>query len=257
MQLGIFESHAHLDFPEFDDDREQLFADMAQAGICNTLIPAISPVYWQRQLAVAKQYGCYFALGIHPWYIPEDIEQSIELLEQQIVQNIQNRHFVAIGECGLDKSHDSFDRQLILLVKQLQLAQKYNLPVILHAVKCHSELISLLKKWPNNRGGIIHGFYASVEIAQQYINLGYKLGIGGLILNPQAKKLHRVVAQIGLENLLLETDSPSMAPLNSAEKRNSPLILPQILKKIAILTKKSTVPILEQLNKNTLQLFEL
>ncbi|QIR16109.1 TatD family hydrolase [Shewanella aestuarii] len=253
----MFESHAHLDFPEFDGVREQLFADMAQAGITHALIPGVSPVYWQRQLAVAKQYDCYFALGIHPWYIPEDIENSIKLLEQQIIENIQNSHFVAIGECGLDKLHTSFDSQLFLLEKQLRLAQKYNLPVILHAVKCHSELINLLKKYPNKRGGIIHGFYASTEIALQYINLGYKLGIGGLILNSQAKKLHQVVAHIGTEHLLIETDSPSMAPFKSAQKINSPLILPLIIKKLAILNKKTTVSILEQLNKNILQLFEL
>ena len=257
MKQTFFDAHAHLDFAEFDHDRDALFIEMNTRGIDKVLIPGVSPERWSRQLEIANQYQCYFGLGIHPWFIPSSIDEAITKLEQQINHNLINPLFVAIGECGLDKLRPNFPAQVELCLKQVLLAKKYHLPVILHAVKCHSELITLLNKTQLTHGGVIHGFYGSVEVAKQYQLLGFKLGIGGLLLNPMAKKLHHVVSELPLETFVIETDSPSMTPLNSPEKRNSPLILPSIIEKIAFLRKKSTVPILEQVNKNTLQLYEL
>ncbi|GAA0785264.1 MULTISPECIES: TatD family hydrolase [Pseudomonadati] len=257
MKQTFFDSHAHLDFEEFDQDRQALFLKMKAQGIDKVLIPGVSPDRWSRQLDIANQYQCFFGLGIHPWFIPQDLMQAMVKLEQQIINNLTNPLFVAIGECGLDKLRPNFSAQIDLCYQQLILAKKYQLPVIIHAVKCHSELIALLAKTKLTQGGVIHGFYGSVEVAKQYQFLGFKLGIGGLILNSSAKKLHQVVTELPLETFVIETDSPSMAPLNSTEKRNTPIILPSIIEKIAFLRKKSTVPILEQVNKNTLQLYEL
>ncbi|WP_434929107.1 TatD family hydrolase [Shewanella sp. HL-SH2] len=253
----MFDTHAHLDFEVFDHDRDELFNHMRNKNITKILIPGVSPELWFKQLAVAQQYQCYFSLGIHPWYLPENIDTALEELEHQIYLNQTNPLFVAIGECGLDKLRPEFEQQQALCEQQLQLAKKYQLPVILHAVKCHALLIELLTKAALTKGGVIHGFYGSVEVAKQYQKLGFKLGIGGLILNPRAKKLHKVVAELSLELFVIETDSPSMSPENQLDKRNTPLILPLIIKKIAFLRQISTVPILEQLNRNSLQLFEL
>ncbi|WP_434931976.1 TatD family hydrolase [Shewanella sp. HL-SH8] len=253
----MFDTHAHLDFEVFDHDRDELFNHMRNKNITKILIPGVSPELWFKQLAVAQQYQCYFSLGIHPWYLPENIDTALEELEHQIYLNQTNPLFVAIGECGLDKLRPEFEQQQALCEQQLQLAKKYQLPVILHAVKCHALLIELLTKAALTKGGVIHGFYGSVEVAKQYQKLGFKLGIGGLILNPRAKKLHKVVAELSLELFVIETDSPSMSPENQLDKRNTPLILPLIIEKIAFLRQISTVPILEQLNRNSLQLFEL
>ncbi|UJF23486.1 TatD family hydrolase [Shewanella sp. OMA3-2] len=253
----MFDTHAHLDFDEFDHDRDELFNEMEAKNIRQILLPGVSPDLWGKQLAIAQQYQCYFALGIHPWYLPIDIDAALVQLEQHIITNQTNPLFVAIGECGLDKLRPDFERQQTLFEQQLHLAKKYQLPVILHAVKCHALLIELLTKTALVQGGVIHGFYGSVEVAKQYQKLGFKLGIGGLILNPAAQKLHKVVAELPLELFVVETDSPSMTPINQLEKRNTPLILPLIIEKIAFLREISTVPILEQLNKNALQLFEL
>ncbi len=124
-----------------------------------------------------------------------------------------------------------------MLEHQLALAKSLNLPVILHAVKAHSELIALLKMFKLARGGVIHGFYGSLEVAQEYVKLGYKLGIGGLILNKDAKKLKTCVTNISLNSLIIETDSPAMSPKDLAETRNTPLILPSIIEEIAKLQK--------------------
>ncbi|ARD23423.1 TatD family hydrolase [Shewanella japonica] len=253
----MIDSHAHLDLADFDHDRAELFNAMALKGINSALIPAISEQRWENQLAIAQQYHCYFALGIHPWYVPEDINASLVSLENMLAKHAANDRLVAVGECGLDKLKPDFDRQQQLLSGQLKIAINMEYPVILHGVKCHQELLSLLNRFPNPKGGVIHGFYGAPELASRYIELGYKLGIGGLLLNPKAKKLRKTITELDIKHFIIETDSPSMTPYNATEKRNTPLILPNVASEIANLQKKTTVFILERLNKNFSQLFEL
>ncbi|MGX9459835.1 TatD family hydrolase [Shewanella sp. A14] len=253
----MIDTHAHLDMAVFDDDRAQLFDAMHQQGITSAIIPGVSVEQWPKQIRIAQQYDCYFALGIHPWYVPVDIDIAIIKLDTVLQQYRENKRLVAVGECGLDKLHHWSDKQLLLLEKQLYLAQFYQLPVILHAVKAHQELLTILKKMKLVRGGVVHGFYGNTDIAKQYIALGFKLGIGGLLLNPRAKKLREAVTNLPLEHFLLETDSPSMSPFDHPHTRNTPLILSRIVSEISFLKKKETVCILEQSNKNAVQLFEL
>lgn len=253
----MIDTHAHLDMPEFDNDRNELVSEMKRHGILSAIIPGIAADKWQKQLELAEQYQWYFALGIHPWYVPDDIDRAISLLDAKLQECRENRRLVAVGECGLDKLHHWSDKQLLLLEKQLQLAQTYQLPVILHAVKAHQELLALLTRTRLSRGGVIHGFYGNSQIAKQYIALGFKLGVGGLLLNPSAKKLRQAVTELPIEHFLLETDSPSMSPFDQPKSRNTPLTLNRIVSEISFLKKSETVCILEQLNKNAVQLFEL
>ncbi|EGM71208.1 TatD family hydrolase [Shewanella sp. HN-41] len=254
----MLDTHAHLDFPEFDADREQVVQRMQQAGISNLIIPGVSPSHWQKQLAVAQQYQAYFALGIHPWFCPEDVDAGILALTSKVTSLLECPRFVAIGECGLDALYPStWPQQLAFFEAQLALAKSVNLPVIVHSVKTHSEVLACLKKHQLPRGGVIHAFSGSVEIAQEYIKLGFKLGIGGLIMNSNAKKLLKTVAELSLENFLLETDSPAMTPINVTEKRNQPANAALFIDKIATLQKKSSVLISEHLMLNAVQLFDL
>jgi len=253
----MIDTHAHLDMSAFDEDREQVFEAIHSRGITSVILPGVSLDQWPKQIKIAEQFDCYFALGIHPWYMPENIDAAINALDAALQQYSENKRLVAVGECGLDKLHHWSDKQLLLLEKQLSLAHTYQLPVILHAVKAHQELLSMLAQMRLPKGGVVHGFYGNSDIAKRYISLGFKLGIGGLILNPRAKKLRETVINLPLEHFLLETDSPSMPPFDQPKVRNTPLILPRIVSEIAFLKEKSTVCILEQLNKNALQLFEL
>ncbi|GGB55629.1 TatD family hydrolase [Shewanella inventionis] len=253
----MIDTHAHLDMADFDQDRDELVAEMSKQGISSVIIPGVAADKWQHQLDIADKYQWYFALGIHPWYVPDEIDRAIVLLDAMLQQYRENKRLVAVGECGLDKLHSWSNKQLLLLEKQLHLAQTYQLPVILHAVKAHQELITLLKRCRLERGGVIHGFYGNRQIAEQYIDLGFKLGVGGLLLNPSAKKLRQAVTELPLEHFLLETDSPSMSPFDQPKTRNTPLILSRIVSEISFLKKNETVCILEQFNKNTVQLFEL
>lgn len=254
----MLDTHAHLDFPEFDADRDQVVERMHQAGIDNLIIPGVSPSHWPKQLAVAHQYQTYFALGIHPWFCPEDVDAGILALTSEVAALLECPRFVAIGECGLDALYPrTWPQQLAFFEAQLALAKSVNLPVIVHSVKAHAEVLSCLKKYQLPRGGVIHAFSGSVEIAQEYIKLGFKLGIGGLIMNPNAKKLLKTVAELPLENFLLETDSPAMTPINVTEKRNQPANAVLFIAKMATLQKKSSVLISEHLMSNAVQLFDL
>ncbi|MEH6463163.1 MAG: TatD family hydrolase [Shewanella psychromarinicola] len=253
----MIDTHAHLDMSAFDGDREQLFEAMHRSGITSVILPGVSVDQWQKQIQIAQQFDCFFSLGIHPWYVPENIDAAIIKLDAILQQHSKNKRLVAVGECGLDKLHHWSDKQLLLLDKQLALAKAYQLPVILHAVKAHQELLTMLAHFRLPKGGVVHGFYGNSDIAKRYISLGFKLGVGGLILNPSAKKLRETVVNLPLEHFLLETDSPSMAPFDHPQSRNTPLILPRVVSEIAFLKEKSTVCILEQLNSNALQLFDL
>nr|WP_275974111.1 TatD family hydrolase [Shewanella pneumatophori] len=258
--LPIIDSHAHLDFPEFDIDRAELFAQMRLAGINNVVLPGVSALHWRNQLKVAEQYQCLYALGIHPWYCGHaaDIDSGLKSLRTLLLTYKDNSQLVAIGECGLDKLHKSdFDTQLKVFTAQIELAAEFELPLIIHAVKAHEEVIKLLKILKPSKKGVIHGFYGGPELASQYVNLGYKVGVGGLLLNDNAPKLQQTVAQLPLDSFVLETDSPAMTPKNSQNRRNTPLILPDILQKMADLQKKSAVLISEQMFSNVTQLFDL
>lgn len=264
----LLDSHAHLDFPVFDHDRDALLAQMQQQGIAGCILPGVSPAQWPTMRAIASQYHLPFALGIHPWYLPQSLDQAMQALELALheAQHADGAKLVAIGECGLDKLRakrmaeqgepQHWAQQLALFERQLQLAERYQLPLIIHAVQCHGAMLELLAKYDLPRGGVIHGFSGSVEIAQQYWHSGWRLGIGGLLLNPQAKKLHAVVEQLPLAALLVETDAPDMTPVSSEDKRNTPLTILAVAAEMARLRGLSVVHIKEQLIANAVQLFD-
>ncbi|MGL5360269.1 MAG: TatD family hydrolase [Shewanella sp.] len=254
----MLDTHAHLDFPEFDADRDEVVQRMREAGIDNLIIPGISPAHWPKQLAIAKQYQSYYALGIHPWCCPEELNLGISALTALVSERRLCPRFVAIGECGLDNRYRaSWTQQLALFEAQLTLAKEVNLPVIVHCVQAHGAVLACLKSYSLAKGGVIHGFSGGPELARCYIQLGFKLGVGGLIMDPNAKKLQQTVSEIPFEHLLLETDSPGMTPKNVMDKRNEPANAAFFIQQIAHLQKKSSVLISEQLQWNAAQLFEL
>ncbi|WP_417760278.1 TatD family hydrolase [Shewanella sp.] len=264
----LLDSHAHLDFADFDHDRDALLTQMQQHCIGGCVLPGVSPEQWPKMRAIAEQYQLPYALGIHPWYLPNELEPAISALTQALDDAVSSSaaKLVALGECGLDKLRakrmaeqgdaDNWMRQLALFERQLQLAEHYQLPLIIHAVQCHGAMLELLAKYRLPRAGVIHGFSGSVEIAQQYWHSGWRLGIGGLLLNPQAKKLRAVVEQLPLAALLVETDAPDMTPVTSDSPRNTPLTILAVIAEIARLRKLSVVQVTEQLSNNAIQLFD-
>ncbi|CAG9295894.1 putative metal-dependent hydrolase YjjV [Celerinatantimonas diazotrophica] len=184
------------------------------------MVPAIGPENWQRVMDISAQHSQIMpALGIHPCFSDGfsslgELSQWVERYRQQIV---------AIGECGLDRRFkETMERQKKVFIEQLRLAQQFDLPVTIHSVRMNDEIYALLKQYPLARGGVIHAFQGSLVQAQAFIKLGFKLGIGGAITWPRSGKLREVVATIGPENLVLETDSPDMPIVGQRKGENTP-----------------------------------
>ena len=252
----LIDTHAHLDFPEFDLDREALLANMANAGIRGAILPAVSSDNWQSVRRISHQYGLHYGLGIHPWWMTEGgVASDMQALQQAVTAVADDARLVAIGETGLDglKGPD-IEVQLEYLRQHLTLARELDLPVILHCVKATEPLLRTLQLFPQVRG-VIHGFSGSLELAREFAQLSFKIGVGGLLLNPNAKKLRHCVTNLPVEYLLPETDSPAMAPKGIS--RNTPLTLLQVVEEIARLRGCSVVSLKEQLAGNITQLFEV
>ena len=191
-------------------------------------MPGIGKHNWSAVLALANQHtGVYAALGIHPYFLADFDDSDVQLLDDYLAAE---KGIVAVGEFGLDKMVDfPFQQQLQICQQQLLLAKKYHLPVILHCRKAHNELIQLLQQVQLPRGGVIHGFSGSTQLAKQYIKLGFKLGVGGVITYPRAAKTRQAVSEVPLTSLLLETDSPDMPIAGYQGQRNEPANVTAVL----------------------------
>ncbi|RSV83909.1 TatD family hydrolase [Klebsiella aerogenes] len=214
MTLRFIDTHCHFDFPPFTEDEPASIARAAQAGVGRIIVPSISAARFARVLALAEQHEpLYAALGMHPIVIEQHDDRGLAQLESYLIQ--RHPKLVAVGEIGLDLYRDDpqYDRQQALLEAQLRLAKRYDLPVILHSRRTHDKLAMLLKKHNLPRAGVVHGFAGSLQQAERFVQLGYKIGVGGTITYPRASKTRDVMACLPLSSLLLETDAPDM-PLN-------------------------------------------
>ncbi|HKS35184.1 MAG TPA: metal-dependent hydrolase [Enterobacteriaceae bacterium] len=214
MTFRFIDTHCHFDFPPFSGDEAASIERAAQAGVEKILVVATEAARFDRVLALAADYDAlYAALGMHPMFIEQHTDAGLEQLERCLIS--RPKKLVAIGEIGLDLYRDDpqFERQQALLDAQLRLAKRYDLPVILHSRRTHDKLAMQLKRHSLPRAGVVHGFAGSLQQAQRFIDLGYKIGVGGTITYPRASKTREVMAQLPLSALLLETDAPDM-PLN-------------------------------------------
>lgn len=247
MSCSLFDTHTHFDVPDFDADREQLAHAAKALGVERLILIGFIQSRFQdllqshqflNQLEDAPQ--SYLAPGLHPFYIEQHQTSHLADLEQLL----KTEDCVAVGEIGLDtflkqhKQPEIFQKQKDFFAAQLELAQQFDKPVLLHIRKSHAETLAILKQQQFSLGGIAHAFSGGIEEAKAFIKLGFKIGVTGQITNPNAKKLHAVVQSIGAEHLVLETDCPDMTPLccqSSTEQRtrNTPVNLPYVLDGLA------------------------
>ncbi len=214
MTHRFVDTHCHFDFPPFTGDETQSIERAAQAGIHAMIVPAIEVDRFERVLDLARRHDAlYAALGLHPIVIEHHLDEHLDVLDAAL-QTRENK-LVAMGEIGLDLYRDNpqFERQQRIFDAQLRLAKRHDLPVILHSRRTHDKLAMHLKRIDLPRKGVVHGFSGSLQQAQRFIELGYKIGVGGTITYPRASKTRDVMAQLPLSALLLETDAPDM-PLN-------------------------------------------
>jgi TatD DNase family protein len=234
--VELIDSHTHLDFPDFDADRSALLAESRALGVRRMVVLGVHTGNWQRVWdLVQSDADLYAAFGLHPVFLDQHQPADLQTLGDWLTRLHGHRQLCAVGEIGLDYFIDTLDReqQQTLFEAQLQLAADFELPALIHVRRSHAAVIATLKRFKLKRAGIIHAFAGSREEAREYIKLGFKLGLGGAPTWPQALRMHRVLPQLPLESVVLETDSPDMAPAMYPGQRNSPAHLPAICAALA------------------------
>lgn len=235
----IFDTHAHYDDEAFDGDREELLGRFQTAGIGAVMNVAASLESCKTTLALAKKYDwMYAAMGVHPSETAELTEESLDWLRKQC----REEKVKAVGEIGLDYywEEPEHDIQKTWFVRQLALAREERLPVIIHSRDAAKDTFDIMKaEKAGDIGGVIHCFSYPKEMAKQFLDMGFYLGIGGVLTFKNAKKLREVVEYAPLSSLVLETDCPYLAPEPNRGKRNSSLNLPYVVNMVAEIKKVS------------------
>ncbi len=244
---GWIDTHCHLDAPEFAPDVDAVRAQARAAGVAHCVISAVQRAQWDAVRQLAHRHGDSYALGIHPLYTPQAADEDLEALAAALQRHQADPRLVAVGEIGLDGFVPGLDpaRQWRFYRAQLQLARRFGLPVILHVRRSADRLLKGLREVPV-RGGIAHAFNGSVQQAQAFIALGFKLGFGGAVTYERALQLRRLAQALPEDAIVMETDAPDIPPhwlyRTAAERaaglpqgRNSPAELPRIGAEVAAL----------------------
>ncbi|CAM4032780.1 putative metal-dependent hydrolase YjjV [Pseudomonas reidholzensis] len=256
--MRLIDTHTHLDFPEFDGDRQPLLDNATARGVERMVVLGVHAEHFQRvwDLACAEP-RVRVALGLHPVYLQQHRAEHLLELRGWLERLRGDDRLCAVGEFGLDYYLPELDPQAqqTLFEAQLQMACDVDLPALLHVRRSHAQVIATLKRYKPARAGIIHAFAGSYEEAREYIKLGFKLGLGGAATWPQALRLRKTVARLPLASVVLETDSPDMAPAMFAGVRNSPEHLPEIAGALAELMGIEVEALAEASTRNACELF--
>lgn len=251
----LIDSHAHLDAGAFDGDRDAVLARARDVGVEHIVVPATTASRWPvlRDLCT-QQRGLHAAYGLHPMFGREHREEHLDRLRSWLTDN----RVVAVGECGLDFFIDDpqAERQRLYFTRQLRIARELDLPVIIHARRAVEEVIHRVRDIKGLRG-VVHSFAGSREQARQLADLGFLVGIGGPVTHERAHRLHRTVADIPLDTLLLETDAPDQPGARHRGQRNEPAWLRDVLHCIARLRDEDESVIAAATTANARRLFGL
>lgn len=248
------DSHCHLDAPEFDADRDAVWQKALAVGVRQALVPSISLVQCDAVAACCARYSnatarLFPAWGIHPLYVAAAEETDL----QGIARRVEAERPVAVGEIGLDGFVAGADiaRQTFFFVEQLKLARAFDLPVVLHVRRAVDAVLGHLRRI-RVQGGIAHAFNGSVQQAEAFLSLGFKLGFGGAATFPGSTRIRRLAAELPMEAIVLETDAPDISPVWLQGKRNSPAELPAIGRVLAELRGMTPEDFAAKVRANTL-----
>ena len=251
----IFETHAHYDDKAFDEDRGNLLSELYQNGITTIINVSSDLASIKRTLSLTEKYPyIYGAVGVHP-------SDSGELTEEtflELTKACQHEKVVAVGEIGLDYYWQEPEKKIQKkwFERQLLLAQEVSLPVIIHSREAAKDTLDMMRALHAEKsGGVIHCFSYSKEMAAEFLKLDYYFGIGGVVTFQNAKKLREAVAYIPIDKLLLETDSPYLAPVPNRGKRNNSGNIPYIAQEIAQIKGVSYEEIIAATRQNSERLF--
>lgn len=252
----IFDSHSHYDDEAFDEDRDLVLSGLKDKNVGDVIAAASSWNSIEKIKNISSKYSfVHPAYGIHPENALDLTEERKPLLEKIIYEEKP----VAIGEIGLDYywGEPSKEVQREAFIYQLELAQKFSLPIIVHAREAAEETFELIKAHNPEKRGVIHCFSSSYEMAVRYISMGYYIGIGGVVTFKNSAKLKDIAARIPLSSILIETDCPFMAPVPHRGKRNDSSLLIHVADEIASLRNITAEEVIEATDRNARNLFNI
>ena len=252
--MPIFDTHAHYDDEAFDVDRDELLNKLLSTDIDTIVNVGASIEGCRKTLNLAKQYkNIYAAIGVHPDDYDKLNEDIISWLKEEALSNPK---VVAIGEIGLDYHYDDTDKEVQRMVfnRQLEIAEKFNKPVVVHSRDSIQDTYNILKEY--NLKGSIHCFSGSLEMAKLFTKLGYKLGVGGIITFKNAKNIKEVVKNVDLSYILLETDSPYLSPEPYRGNKNDPSNIPVIAESIASIKGVTNIDVARVTTANAEEVFD-
>lgn len=250
----LIDSHAHLDDNRFSTDRDEVILRMRENRIVGVVNPGSDMSSSKKAIALAERYPeVYAAVGTHP----HDATEVTPLLIEEYRKLAKHPRVVAIGEIGLDYYYDHSPREVQkeAFRTQLDLAVELDLPVIIHNRESDGDMIEALTPYKGKLRGVIHAFTGSVEMAKRFIDLGFMLGIGGVVTFKNARRVVESVEAIGVEHFLVETDSPYLTPHPHRGKRNEPSMVRFVVEKIAAIKGLEADYVAAYTKANTLELF--
>lgn len=264
--MKIIDTHAHYDLEQYNEDRESLLSELFDEGTVGIIINSCADYDTiPKTVELAKKYpNIYMSVGVHPENV--DKLENPEAFEF-VRKTIQSEKCVAVGEIGLDYYWDKDKKELMQkwFRAQLELAEEIGKPVVIHSRDAAEDTLKIISEYypkRNEKGyrekpGVIHCFSYSPEIAAEFIKRGFKLGIGGVITFENAKTIRRVVEEISLEDIVLETDCPYLAPKPFRGKRNNSGLLTYVAEKIAEIKGVSAEEVIEKTSANAIELYGL
>jgi TatD DNase family protein len=251
----FIDTHTHLYLEEFNSDRPQVIRKAIASGVQRFYLPNIDSTSIESMLRLESEHpdSCFAMMGLHPCSVNEKVEEELKIVEHWLTK----RKFVAIGEIGIDLYWDKtfIEQQRMAFRKQIDWALEYNYPIVIHCREAFDEIYEILASYPKLPKGIFHCFSGTLEQAQKIIAFeNFKLGIGGVVTFKNAG-LDKVVQQLEMKHLVLETDSPYLAPIPFRGKRNESGYLMQIAAKVGELKELSIAEVGEITTQNALEIF--
>jgi TatD DNase family protein len=255
--MHLIDTHTHLYSEKFNEDREERIQEAIDAGVKQFFMPNIDATSIEGMNNLVQRFpkNCFAMMGLHPCSVNENVEQELQLVEQEL----KTKKYIAVGEIGMDLYWDkSFQvEQEMAFRKQIEWAKELNLPIDIHCREAFDEILTIMDDL-NDDGmkGVFHCFTGSLEQAQHILNYGdFKLGIGGVVTFKNSG-LDKVIKKLKLEDLVLETDAPYLAPVPFRGKRNESAYLFNVAEKISDIFGVSVAEVAVKTTKNALQIFK-
>ena len=252
--MKLIDTHTHLYSDEFLDDREAMIRRAINAGVTRFFVPAIDSSHFQAMLETEALFpeNVHLMMGLHPVYVGDNYKEELEFVEREL----QRRKYFAVGEIGIDLywRQDNLEAQKTAFAKQIELAHEHDLPINIHCRDAFDEIFEVLERYRGNVRGIFHCFTGNEQQAQQAVSLDMKLGIGGVVTFKNGG-IDKFISRIGLENLVLETDSPYLAPVPYRGKRNESSFIIRPAEKLAEIFGKPLSDIAEITSRNAASVF--